>query len=352
MDKWNHDEEPEDLNVSILLIESDIEQGRSMELELRRSGFKVFTATSHLRALSLLEDHKNLRIVLVQVEATDIGGFDFVHLLRHRNRFQNQHLQIIMIGSGEDFVRFPADGNSIDDYLLRPYFPGELCWRVRKAQKFLLNQKQIAAVHQMSISAGILTSSGLKRALHEELNKAFRKRSCFSLAVFELYGLESVHLNHGLMMAEWMERDLSAQIRDRLRSYDRLGRLDWGRYCLIAPEIDQEHLRLLLIRFSRQIAEWNESVSRNSHIRIPLEPQVRPLTVIPEFEPHHLAQATAVLWDWIIRLDGHVPVAAADYSSIVITSETIADVVIAEQDGSVQTRLAIKAPGITQPLPQ
>ncbi|GAB6060261.1 hypothetical protein [Desulfonatronum parangueonense] len=352
METWCNEEEPEDLNVSILLIESDIDLGRSMELELRRSGFKIFTATSHLRALSLLEDHRNLRIVLVQVEATDIGGFDFVHLLRHRNRFQNQHLQIIMIGSGEDFARFPADDNSIDDYLLRPYFPGELCWRVRKAQKHLLHQKQNTTVHQMNIFAGILTSSGLKRALHEELNKAFRKRSCFSLAVFELHGLESVHLNHGLMMAQWMERDLSAQIRNRLRSYDRLGRLDWGRYCLIAPEIDQEHLRLLLTRFSRQITEWNESVCRNSHIRIPLEPRVRPLTVVPEFEPNHLTQAANVLWDWIIRLDGQVPVAAADYSSIVMTSEIIADVLVAGQDDSAQTRLAVKEPGLTQSLPQ
>lgn len=325
METWNNGESPEDRKSSILLIESDAELGKSMEAELRRSGFTVFTARSHLRALSLMEDRKDLRVVLVQVEATDIGGFDFVHLLRHRNRFLNQNLQIIMIGSGEDFARFPLEGNSIDDYLLRPYFPGELHWRVRKALRALQSQKIEASEHQMDASSGVLTIPGLQQALHEELNKSFRKSGCFSLATIALSGLESVHLNYGSMMAEWMERDLSAQIRKSMRSYDRMGKLKWSRYCLIAPDVDKEHLRLLLHRLGRQIQEWNESVFQNSHIRIPLKPRVRPLTVFPDFTPKHLTQAATMLWDWIERFEDHAEIAAVEYSEIVLTSQIIAE---------------------------
>jgi CheY-like chemotaxis protein len=310
--------------ASVLLIEPDAGMARAMESELARDSFAVRVVRSHLGALGMIEDLRAPHVLLVPAEATDIDGFDFVHLVRHRNRFLGQGLPIIMVGSGDNFARIArSDDGGIVDFLLRPYFPGELAWRVRKAWKVLERQRQSDSLENMDTSSGILTTAGLKGAIHEELNKSFRKRACFSMAVVAFHRLEEVHLNYGLMMAEWMERDLSVKVRLSLRSYDRLGKIEFGMYCLLAPEVDQEHLQMLIYRLGKQVREWNGSVSRNSHIRTPLEPKVRPLTVFPQFEPHHLTKAAALLWDWVERREGHVDIARTEFPEAILTPKVV-----------------------------
>lgn len=323
METWSP---PEDIGQdvgSVLLIEPDPVMARAMESELLRGGFRVHVVHSHLGALGMMEDLTEPHILLVPTDATDIDGFDFIHLVRHRNRLLNHNLRIIMVGSGESFSSYSRHEEGIDDFLLRPYFPGELVWRVRKAWDILENRRHTASLSHFDASTGILTAIGLKRVLLAELNKSSRKQDCFSLAMIMFHRLEEVQLNYGLMMAEWMERDLSETIRLSLRSYDRLGKITIGGYCLLAPEIDQGHLRRLLDRLGRKVMEWNDTVAKNSLLRIPLEAKVRTLTIRPLFEPEHLPKAVTLLWDWVQRRDDHVDIAQAECLELYLTPQIV-----------------------------
>lgn len=324
MESWSLLEEKGQETGSVLLIESDPDMARAMESELLRGGFRVRIARSHLSALGMMEDLREPHVLLVPADSTDIDGFDFVHLVRHRNRFLKQSLRIIMAGSGENFSRISRNDNGIDDYLLHPYFSGELVWRVRKAWQILESQRLTASRDHMDASSGILTTTGIKRILHEELNKSFRKQACFSLAVIVFHRLDEVHVNYGRMLGEWMERDVSLHIKRSLRSYDRLGRLDVGKYCLVAPDIDREHLGMLLHRLGQQVQEWNESVAKDSHLRTPLEPNVRGVAVYPKFQPEHVTKAVSLLWDWINQEGGLVDIARAEFYDLVMTAEAVA----------------------------
>lgn len=323
METWSVSVDIRHETGSVLLIESDPGIARAMEAELIRGGFTVSIAHSHLGALGMMEDLHGPHILLIPADPTDIDGFDFVHLVRHRNRFLKQNLRIIMAGSGENFVRLSRNDEGVDDFLLRPYFPGELVWRVRKAWKILEPVGKANLPELMDASTGIFSPTGIKRTLHEELNKSFRKQTCFSLAVVGFHGLDEANLNYGRMLAEWMEQDLSKSIRLALRSYDRLGRVDSGRYCLIAPDVDQEHLQKLLVRLGRHVEDWNESVARNSYLRTPLELRLRALAILPQFEPEHLTKAVTLLWDWICRDEVLEEIAQAHISGLALTSQVV-----------------------------
>lgn len=283
----------------VLLIESDEQLARYVEIELEPQGFEVVWSDSHLRALSILEDRKDVDVVLVMAESTDIGGFDFVHLLRHRNRYAGFCLRVILIASGDSFARFPFEEDGIDDYLLRPFFPGELTWRVGKALRTLRAEKREKASPLAGLLSGIFGSAELKRILHEELNKVFRNKGLFSLVLFRMDGLEAVELNHGQMMVDWMERDVILVIRDGLRSYDRLGWLESRDYCLIAPDVDLASLASLMDRLNDRVHRWNGEVARRSSIQLPVDMAFFAMTVFPDYPPRHLDTAAQALWDWI-----------------------------------------------------
>lgn len=310
----------------VLLIESDEEVARGMENELLREGFDVVCSSSHLKALSTLEDRKDIDVVLVKAEPTDIGGLDFVHLLRHRNRFANRIMQVIVIASGEYFDRFPPNAVGIDDYLLRPYFPGELTWRVTKAAR-IVRSDGLRDSFCLDPGIGIYSPAGLEKILHEELNKAFRKKETLSLILFWPLGLNAIQVNHGKVMAEWMERDLGIAIRNSLRSYDRLGRLDNGGYCLIAPYVDQGHFPLLTERLAQLVQAWSSDVMRHSRIQVPVSLAMLPVAATPEYQSRSLHIAVKVFWDWIhqqrpegVPQDGAVVIVRLDEEGVGLVS--------------------------------
>lgn len=297
--KYVNTEDNDNPRGVVLLIESDPNLARGMESDLSRQGLDVLLSGSHLKALSILEDRKDVDIVLVMAEPTDIGGFDFIHLLRHRNRFAGHCPQVIVIASSESFERFPADDSGFDDYLLRPCFPGELTWRVNKALRTLRFKEHEAASHLLDQTTGIYTMAGLERLLHEELNKISRKKGILSLMLFRFKGLETIGLNHGHMMVEWLERDIAMTLRTSLRSYDRLARLETGEYCLIAPDVDSANAPLLADRLAERVRLWNAHAARHSPIQIPISMAVHTVTVFPDYQPRHLDAATQALWAWI-----------------------------------------------------
>jgi PleD family two-component response regulator len=286
---------------TVLLIEADAAQAQSMQEELTRQGFAVVWSNSHLKALSILEDRKDLDLVLVMAEPTDIGGFEFIHLLRHRNRFADRWLQVIVMTTGEFFEGGPPNDAAIDDYLLRPYFPGELTWRVNKARQRACARRLQIASQQVDQGTGIYSSAGLEKALSEELRKISRKQDVLSLIIFQPQGLEDICLSYGLMTVEWMERDLAAAIRNSLRNYDRLGKLEGDRYCLLAPGVDSTQLPLLVKRLVQRVQNWNSAVARHSPIQTSLTLSLRAVTVVLDQQIHHLDAAVAALWNWISR---------------------------------------------------
>ena len=117
--------------------------------------------------------------------------------------------------------------------------------------------------------------------------------------LFRLQGLDTIGLNHGHMMVEWLERDIATTFRASLRSYDRLGRLKTGEYCLIAPDVDSASAHLLADRLAERVHQWNAHVARHSPIQIPISMAVHTVTVFPDYQPNHLDLAAQVLWAWI-----------------------------------------------------
>lgn len=294
----NKDGQP--ISGAVLLIEADATQAQSMQAELTRQGFVVVWSNSHLKALSILEDRQDLDIVLVMAEPTDIDGFEFIHLLRHRNRFADRWLQVIVIAQGEFFEGGPHNDAAIDDYLLRPYFPGELTWRVHKALQRVNSRQFENANRLVEQGTEIYSPASLKRSLSEELSKISRKQGALSLVMFHPQGLEDIRLSYGFMMVEWMERDLAASIRNSLRNYDRLGKLEGDRYCLLAPGVDSTQLPLLVKRLVQRVQDWNSAVVRHSPLQASLTLSLRAVTVVLDQQIHqHLDAAVAAFWNWI-----------------------------------------------------
>lgn len=110
-----------------LLIADDHPQIASILSEYaRKDGYTVFTASDGLEALSLFSS-TSPDLILLDVMMPGRNGFDVCREIR-----RSSGVPIIMITArGEDFDRIMGLDIGADDYIVKPFSPGEVMARVR-----------------------------------------------------------------------------------------------------------------------------------------------------------------------------------------------------------------------------
>lgn len=113
--------------MSIMLIADDNRQITSiLEEYAKNDGFEVKTAYDGKEALDIFNKY-NPDIVLLDVMMPKIDGFEVCREIR-----KISNVPVIMITArGEDFERIMGLDIGADDYIVKPFSPGEVMARVR-----------------------------------------------------------------------------------------------------------------------------------------------------------------------------------------------------------------------------
>jgi len=109
---------------SILIIEDDPEIAALQRDYLQMAGFEVVIATTGIEGLEAFE---TADLVILDIMLPGIDGFAVLTKLREKS-----DIPVIMLSArGEDIDKIRGLGMGADDYMLKPFSPGELVARVR-----------------------------------------------------------------------------------------------------------------------------------------------------------------------------------------------------------------------------
>lgn len=120
--------------MAIMLIADDNRQITSILEEYAKSeGFDVKIAFDGKEAIDIFKKH-NPDIVLLDVMMPQIDGFEVCREIRKKS-----NTPIIMITArGEDFERIMGLDIGADDYIVKPFSPGEVMARVRAIMRRII----------------------------------------------------------------------------------------------------------------------------------------------------------------------------------------------------------------------
>lgn len=132
--------------VTILIIEDEKKISDIVSLYLEKSGFSVKVASTGKIALSLLRTP--FALIILDLKLPDIPGEDICSAIR-----ETSEVPIIMLTakSGEE-ERIRGLGLGADDYVVKPFSPGELIARV----KALLRRTRKITQKMLSFNQGLL----------------------------------------------------------------------------------------------------------------------------------------------------------------------------------------------------
>ncbi|MCD8018180.1 MAG: response regulator transcription factor [Clostridiales bacterium] len=118
-------------NTSILVVDDDKEIADLVEIYLVNDGYKVLKASDGEQCLSMLADHPEIRMLILDIMMPGIDGLEVCRTIRKTSNIPI----LILSAKAEDMDKIVGFGTGADDYLTKPFHPLELLARVKSQMK-------------------------------------------------------------------------------------------------------------------------------------------------------------------------------------------------------------------------
>ena len=117
-----------------VVVEDDQIISTMVEHLLSRRGFSVEIAHDGRQALAFLESMPPPALVVLDVMLPYVDGFDLIKQIRQHPTWNEVPVVMLTAKSQEQHIVRALDAGA-DDYLLKPFRPGELLARIRRVTK-------------------------------------------------------------------------------------------------------------------------------------------------------------------------------------------------------------------------
>jgi DNA-binding response OmpR family regulator len=132
----NNEEQPdsEHLKRTAVVVEDDQIIVKLLEHMLTRNGFEVQTALNGREAVAFMENLPAPALVLLDVMLPYLDGFELITKIREHATWKDVPIIMLTAKSQEQNIVRALDKGA-NDYVVKPFRPGELMSRIRRVVK-------------------------------------------------------------------------------------------------------------------------------------------------------------------------------------------------------------------------
>ncbi|HVT03822.1 MAG TPA: diguanylate cyclase [Thermoanaerobaculia bacterium] len=236
---------PELLPFTVVVVDDDPSIRRLVKLLLKRSHYAVLECAMGEEARVTLQE-KPWDLAILDRRLPDIDGVVLCQEIKADSAIKNRY--VIML-TGEDDQRDKIEGLDLgaDDYITKPFQPGEFLARIRAGKRIVDLQKELIASNKrlelLSITDG-LTKLYNHRHFQDELARQFdeavRYQRPLSLALIDLDFFKKINDTYGHAAGDTVLQDVSAIFAGSVRSSDLAARYGGEEFIVMMPETDLE----------------------------------------------------------------------------------------------------------------
>ncbi len=229
----------------------------------------VFLVTDGRRAIEFFGEQRP-EIVITDWTMPDISGVELCKKIR--TDFPEVYAHLILLTSHAHKEQVIEGLNSgADDYLTKPFHPGELLARVRVGRRMIAMHREIKAKnHQMEELALTDALTGLpnRRAIDlwasQQLNAAARYNFPLWVALADLDHFKTVNDTHGHHVGDTVLKGFAAIMKQNTRGSNLCGRFGGEEFLLILTHCQKEGVTTALDRIRRQLEQATFTAASSS----------------------------------------------------------------------------------------
>jgi len=236
----------------VLVVDDSLSARNHVVELLKRRNFKVYVAENGVRALEVLKENNDIRMVITDLEMPEMDGIVLTNEIR--KLYSREKLAIIGISGANNGVhsaRFIKNG--ADDFLRKPFCPEEFYCRMTQNIESLKNIEQI----QKAANTDYLTDLPNRRAFFREsesrIHQYLANNIPFGLAMLDIDHFKKINDNFGHEAGDHILKVVALYMRKHFGNA-MLGRLGGEEFAILLAGKDEDQLYNRLDDFRREIA--------------------------------------------------------------------------------------------------
>jgi diguanylate cyclase (GGDEF)-like protein len=245
--------------LPVLVVDDSPVYRKLVEHALEDQAYSPVFAKSGREAMDLYAKHAP-SIVITDWMMPDFSGLE---LCQHiRGDLQHPYTYIIVLTSiseKDNVVKGLAAG--ADDYLTKPFDPGELLARIGVGRRTIDLHNEIDGKNKLLeelAHTDSLTGLPNRRALEDWAGRQLRgaARHGYSLWVVhaDLDSFKSINDSHGHDAGDQVLKEFGAILKEYTRASDISGRMGGDEFLLVLTHVDEKHIRLTVERLREHLA--------------------------------------------------------------------------------------------------
>jgi two-component system, cell cycle response regulator len=230
--------------MRILIAEDDPVSRRLLEATLSNWGHEVVVTCDGKEAMGVLRAPDPPKLAILDWMMPGMNGIEVCRRLRKVQK-DNYTYVIVLTGKNQSDDILECMVSGADDYITKPFNPGELRARIFTANRIVeLHEKFVQVQNQFERRAthdfltGLWNRAGILDILHKELNRAQRDNTSVAVMLGDIDHFKLVNDTYGHKSGDIVLKEVARRMVGALRPYDGFGRYGGEEFLMVVPRCD------------------------------------------------------------------------------------------------------------------
>lgn len=231
--------------MKILIADDDITSRSLLAGILKKNGHEVTAVVNGKEAWEHMQLPDAPHLAIIDWIMPEMDGPDVIRNIRTiPTDFPPYLIMLTAKGSKEDIIQGLNAG--ANDYLSKPFDPGELHARIGVGQRMIELQTSVLEsreklAHEASHDplTGLLNRRAILERLGIELERAKRNQARLVVTMLDIDHFKSINDTHGHHAGDVVIQALAKIMTDNVRKYDMVGRVGGEEFLIILPVNEQ-----------------------------------------------------------------------------------------------------------------
>ena len=227
--------------MRILIAEDDFTCRNMLAAVLKKAGHEPLETFDGDQALQELQKPDAPRLVILDWMMPEIDGLEVLRRVRAVPTERPPYILMLTTKTEKAEIIAGLDAGA-DDYLTKPFDPGELQARVEVGRRMVEMQDELAKSmealkHQASHDplTGLLNRRAILDRLRTEFERAGRHSEALSVGMCDIDHFKAINDTYGHQTGDDVLCELSKSLVGSSRKYDSVGRMGGEEFLIIAP---------------------------------------------------------------------------------------------------------------------
>ncbi len=269
--------------MRILIAEDDLTSRMMLSAVLKKNGYDVIETSNGAEAWEVMQQPLAPSLAILDWMMPEMDGPEVVRHIRAMEsslapvgdtlllRDRPYLIMLTTRGEKDDIIAGLEAG--ADDYLAKPFHPGELRARAEVGRRLLEMQRELLQARDaLAFEAthdpltGILNRRAIEAALTRELSREHRYHDGLAAAICDIDRFKNINDTYGHLVGDEVLCGFTSMLEKRLRDTDYIGRFGGEEFLVVATGVKNDTNSLFEVL--RQLVAETPIVTRAGDVNI------------------------------------------------------------------------------------